>query len=227
MLNSSNSYYYVSDWNSNKIFNLNESWSYVSSKTFNYPTHLTIIGNNLYATTELYIWKLDQNLTILIHSAPNGYNPGYRVMYFNSTTNLIYIAPYLLNEIHVFDLDPNLDHNFSTSSYSPWSITEYNNQMYVGTTNGTILVIVNEVIINTFNGCNGNSVQLSYNFDQCGLMATSCENSQLYLYDPNVTYLSKNKATPIYPNYIGYDSKGRFVQISAYQISKRARAFYY
>jgi hypothetical protein len=92
--------------------------------------------------------------------------------------------------------------------------------MYVGTRNGIILIIVNEVIKYTFNACNGNSDVLTYIlFDQCGLMATSCYNNQLYLYDTNGTYLSKNKTTPIYPRYIGYDSKGHFIQISNNQIS--------
>lgn len=113
-----------------------------------------------------------------------------------------------------------LSHNISTSTYQPFSIVEYNNQMYVGTTTGKILVIVNEVIVNTFNGCNGNTVQLTYIlFDDCGQMATSCYNNELYLYKPNGTYLNKNITTSIYPSYIGYDSNGRFIQISPYQIS--------
>ena len=93
--------------------------------------------------------------------------------------------------------------------------------MYVGTSNGTILLIVNEVIIRTFNGCNGNAVILSYIlFDKCGLMATSCQTiNQLYLYYPNGTYHGKNVITPVSPYYIGYDSKGHFVQISLRQIS--------
>jgi hypothetical protein len=80
-----------------------------------------------------------------------------------------------------------------------------------------ILVIENEVIIRTFNGCNGNIYVLSYIlFYHCGLMAKSCndQTNKLYLYHPNGTYLSKNLTTPIYPRYIGYDSKGNFVHIS-------------
>ncbi len=37
MLTPSNSYYYVSDHGLNEIFILNESWSYLSSKTFSNP----------------------------------------------------------------------------------------------------------------------------------------------------------------------------------------------
>ena len=45
-----NSYYYVSHYGSNTIYILNESWSYVSSKTFSQPVYLTTIGSSLYAT---------------------------------------------------------------------------------------------------------------------------------------------------------------------------------
>jgi hypothetical protein len=224
MFTPSNSYYYVSDWGLNQIFILNESLSYVSNKDFYYPAYLTTIGSSLYATGQTNIWKLDLNLNILIqYNATVTYpNPRNRGIYFNSSNNFIYVAVSFYNEIHVFDLNLSLNHNISTSTFQPWSIAEYNNQLYVGTTNGTILVIVNEVILHTFNGCNGNSAVLSsVLFDQCGYMATSCNNptNQLFLYHPNGTYFSKNYQTPANPRYIGYDSKGHFVQISAFQIN--------
>ena len=221
MLNSSNLYYYVSDWSLGKIFILNESWSYVSSKTFSSPGYFTTIGTSLYATGEKNIWKLDQYLNILIQYNVTGTTPSYRGIYYNSSNNFIYVAPKALNVIQVFNLNLIFHHNISTSIYYPWSIAGYNNQMYVGDRyNGTILVIENEVIVRTFKGCNGNSVQLSYIlFDQCGFMATSCNTNQVYLYQPNGTYLSKNLATPSGPMYIGYDSNVRFVQISYTRIN--------
>ena len=94
--------------------------------------------------------------------------------------------------------------------------------MYVGLNTGTIQVMENEMIIRKFNGCNGNAAILSYIlFDDCGLMATSCYYSinQLYLYYPNGIYLSKRYPTPFSPKYVGYDSKGHFIQISQSQIS--------
>ena len=93
--------------------------------------------------------------------------------------------------------------------------------MYVGDcTTGTILVIENEMIMHTFNGCNGSLFGLiSILFDSCSIMATSCTNNQLYLYYQNWTYIGKNIATPGNPRYIGYDSNGQFVQISFNHIS--------
>jgi hypothetical protein len=76
------------------------------------------------------------------------------------------------------------------------------------------------VIIRTFKGCDVNSDFLTYIlFDQCGLMATSCNKEHLYLYYPNGTYSGKHLTTPKGPQYIGYDSNAHFVQISDKQIS--------
>jgi hypothetical protein len=214
-----NSYYYVSDAGLSKIFILNESWWYVSSKTFLQPTYFTTIGSSLYATGETNIWKLDQNLNTLIQYNATG-TPIYRGIYINSTNNLIYIAPLALRVIHVFDLNLSLSHTFSTTIYAPWSIANYNNQMYVGTSTGKILVIVNELIYHTFNGCNGVATTLtSILFDNCGYMATSCYNNQLYLYYPNGTYFSQPMTTPSRNYYIGYDSNGHLIHISGTRIS--------
>jgi hypothetical protein len=221
MFTPSNSYYYVSSNALNKIFILNESWSYVSSKVFPSPAYFSTIGNSLYATGNINIWKLDPNLNILIQFNATGTSPNYRGIYINSTNNLIYTAPYSFNVIHVFNLNLSFSHNISTLSYRPYSISGYNNQMFVGdSSNGKILVIENETIVNEFNGCNGNKVMLSYIlFDDCGLMATSCSTKKLYLYYPNRTYTGKSLNTPPNPRYIGFDSKGRFIQISWLQVS--------
>jgi hypothetical protein len=221
ILTPSNSYYYVSDHALNEIFILNESWSYLSSKTFSNPAYLITIGISLYATGESNIWKLDQNLITLIQYNSNG-TPRYRGIYYNSRNNFIYVAPSDFTVIHVFYLDLTFRNDFSTSTYNPWSIAEYNNQMYVGTKNGIILVIVNENIFRLFNGCNGNSVVLTYIFfDEYSYMVTSCEDpiNQLYLYYPNGTYLNKKSTTRNNPRYFGYDSKGHFIQISMHQTS--------
>ena len=79
--------------------------------------------------------------------------------------------------------------SFSTEPHQPWSITESSNQLDVGTGEGIILVYQNEEIINQFNGCDGNSVELnSILFDPNGYMAITCSSystNKLYLYSPN------------------------------------------
>jgi hypothetical protein len=85
---------------------------------------------------------------------------GYLGLYYNSSIDSILVAPAYLDVIHVFNFNLALTDTISIPSYNPWSINAYNDQLYVGTTNGTILVIVNKQIIIQFNGCNGQSVSL-------------------------------------------------------------------
>ena len=91
----------------------------------------------------------------------------------------------------------------------------------MGTTGeGIILVYQNEILINQFNGCGGNSVILmSILFDPNAYIATSCGNAKLYLYSPNGSFTGQIITTPINPYYIGFDSKGRVIQISWNRIS--------
>ena len=161
------------------------------------------------------------DLNILINHEPTGGSPHYRGISYNPSNGLIYVAAYWLNEIQIFTLDLNLIRRLSTSPNYPWSIAESSNQLYVGTYGGIIIVYQNEIIINQFNGCDGNNdVLTSILFDQNGYMATSCYNptSKLYLFAPNGSFTGKYLTTPDYPQYIGFDSKGRFIQISGYEI---------
>ena len=111
---------------------------------------------------------------------------------------------------------------FSTSPDRPRSITISSNQLYVGTRGGIILRYQNEILVNQFNGCNGNDVTVtSILFDPNGYIAITCEypTNKLYLFSPNGSFTGKSITTPIYPSYIGFDSKGHFIQISWLQIS--------
>ena len=169
------------------------------------------------------LWKLDLNLNTLIqYNAPG--IPGYRGLYFNSTNRLLYMAPWALKEILEFNLNLTLNHSFSISTYSPYSITGYNNnnQLYTGTMDGIVLIIQNEAIVNRLNGCGGNSVYLTFIlFDEYGYFSTSCGNptNKLYLFFANGTETGKSMVTPIYPYYIGFDSKAHLIQISGKKAS--------
>ena len=219
MCSSFNYSYYIMDRAANKVYILNDNWSFVSFKTFNRPVYMITIENSLYMTGNSNVWKLDQNLNTLIEYNPTGTFSGYRGLYFNSTNGFLYVATENLTLIHVFDLNLTFNHSFSTSPYNPFSIEGYNNQMYIGTTVGAVLVFHNEVIVNQFNGCGGNSLLLSaILFDDYGYMATS-SFSFSNLHFPNGSYTGKSMATPIHPRYIGFDSKGHFIQISVYQIT--------
>jgi hypothetical protein len=103
--------------------------------------------------------------------------------------------------------------------YSPYSLSEFNNELYIGTSQSLVIVLVNRIIIRSFPSCSG--AVSSIVFDDCGLTAISClsfNNNDLYY--SNETYANKSLITPPgNPVYVGFDSKGRYVQISTQQIS--------
>ena len=178
------------------------------------------IDNSLYMTGWMNVWKVDQDLNILINYNPGGM-PYYRGISYNPSNSSIYVAASLLKEIQVLNLNLTLIRRFVTSPHYPFSITESSNQLFVGTDRGGIILVHhNEKFLNQFSGCNGNSVHLtSIFFDPNGYMATTCDNSKLNLFSPNGSFTGKSLTTPNNPRYIGFDSKDRFIQISRNRIS--------
>ena len=80
----------------------------------------------------------------------------------------------------------------------------------------------NEMLINEFDGCNGNSDYLTFIlFDPNGYIAITCEypSNKFYLFSQNGSYTGKSIWTSSDPEYIGFDSKGRFIIISTDQIT--------
>ncbi len=101
----------------------------------------------------------------------------------------------------------------------PYAFSEYKNELYAASINGIVLVLVNKVIIRSFTVCSGSNANyiFSNNFD---FMAISCEAiSKINFYYSNGTYTGISLATPLYPMYVGFDSKGRLVIISQNQVS--------
>ena len=60
-------YYYVMDSGADKVFSLNDEWKFISLKVFTEPMYMINFGNNLYMTGFYNVWKLDQDLNILIN----------------------------------------------------------------------------------------------------------------------------------------------------------------
>ena len=123
-------------------------------KKFTAPIYMIKFENSLYMTGNLNLWKLDEHLNTLIQYNATG-SPSYRGLYFNSTNRMLYVAPYALTLIHVFDINLSLNHTFLISPYSPWSITGYSNQFYrnnqwnssFGSKNHFIQISVNQTTI--------------------------------------------------------------------------------
>ena len=214
-------YYYLMDRGANEVYILNDEWKFIKSIYFTYPAYMISIGNSLYMTGFYNVWKVDQDLNILINYNP-GATPAYCGISCNPSNGLIYVVATNINEIQVFNLDLFLIRRFSTLPHKPFSITESSKKLYVGTYGGIILIYQNEIIINQFNACDGNSGLLSaIFFDSNGYMATICDDPtyKLYLFSSNGSFTDKSLKTPPLPRYIGFDSKDQFIQISWKQIS--------
>ena len=203
------------DYGTGEVYILDDEWKFISSKYFDSSNYMISIDNSLYMTGSDNVWKVDKDLKILVNYNPGG-DPIYRGISYNPSNGFIYVVAYGLNEIQVFNLDLTLQRHLSTSPHSPYSITFSSNQLYVGTYGGIILVYQNEILINQFDGCSGNSGWLrSILFDLNGNMATSCYRAnKLYLFAPDGSVTGKSYVKVN----IGYDSKGRFIQISKKQI---------
>ena len=220
MFNSVNTSYYITDYSNNRVYKISDTWEYVSFKYFLKPTYIRAISSDLYISADSYIYKADNNLNVL-----NQYNGtgtlNYHGIYYNPHETLIYIASVSVKAIHVFDLNLSLNDSISTSTYAPYSIVCFDSQIYVGTSIGVVLVIANKIIINTFDGCLGNSGPLKYIiFDQFGYMITTCYSvDKIYLYNSNGTYAGKSLATPMGSFYTEFDSIGRFVLGTRNQVS--------
>ncbi len=213
--------YYVTNRATKTIFVFDENWNYVLNKSsFLSVVYMIPEGNYFYITGDLNIWKTDHQLNVLLQYNSTESSPSYRGLYYSSTNDLIYVAPYSLQMIHVFNLNLTLNDTISITPYKPHSINEHNNELYVGTANGTILVIVNKQIINQFNGCNQQIVIIfSIIFDDNNNMATSCANNQLHLYNTSGNYLNKSIPAVSSVRYIGLDSKSRLVVLTNTHIS--------
>ena len=204
--------YYVLDNGGNKIHMFNDSWAYVGNASLDSPSYMVTIGNYLFITSDSNIYKTDSRLNVLDKYSGATNNPSYRGIYFNCTESIIYVASVNRHTIYAFNLNLTLNYSINTSNHHPYSISQKNGILYVGTYyHGNLLVIVNRTVISSFNSlCS--SALTSIRFDSFGYMTTLCTNSQMLLYFTNRTYIKTYQSIPINSTFIGFDSK-RFVFI--------------
>ena len=224
MVKSINTSYYITDYDHNRIFILNEDWTIVSFKDYKFSRYIVAVKDNLYIVGDESIYKTNSKLELLgnITSRDSYYTGIY------STDSLIYVTSIKLNisieiemSIKIFDLNLVAYDSITTTPYKPWSISGYNDVLFIGTAEGIICKIVDKIIISSFNGCNGNEFEInSILFDHFGYMATLCnKDDKMYLFESNSTVSIRSMSTSIDPFDIGFDSKGRFVVVSSKQIS--------
>ena len=216
--------YFITDPVANRVYMFDENWNALSYQSFSRPAYMLAINNTVYISGVYNVYIADKDLNTL-----NQYNaadsPYYNGVYLNATSYLLYIVSNGKSTIDIFNLNLNRVDTISIAQYSnPYSIQGFNNNLYVGTYRGLILVISNKIVIRTFNGCNSNclaNIITSIVFDQFGYMATTNDASvanNAYLYDSNALLIGSFSV----PNYLcdmQFDSKGRLIFVSFNQIT--------
>ena len=174
-----NSAYYTVDWSSGNVVMFDKNWTYIKSSIYISPYLYKIIAVNgyLYVTTyQNGIYKIDLNLNIIGNYLDN-YFEG---MYYNSTSNTIFVASYYSSKI--VELTPDLVFVSSMAAIGyPSSLNGFNNTLYVGTIQGNIVIYVDRIFSYLSNGCSNvrSSSALTILFDDYGNMGVQCE----YLYE--------------------------------------------
>lgn len=194
---------------SNQIIIFDENWSFKSnySITIN-PFFARIISNYFYLTNNNGFYKVMFNGTIKEQYFRNG--SSFRGIYYHENNNTIIVANKGVNCIDIFDQNLNLLETISTLAHSPHYVSIFNDDFYVGTLTGYLLVIKNKTVDRTQLICTLNNFLFSFLIDKYGFIALACEqdNSTL-LYHINGTYLTKVYVDS--PRYAYFDKDSRLV----------------
>ncbi len=181
------------------------------------PYSIQSISNELFITADNGIYKTDKSLNIV-----NSYirtNAGYRGIYHNSTSDILYVASYSSSSLDLFNRNLIILSSISLTG-NPWTFTEKNGKLYVGFTDRSISVLENNLVVKNITIlCSGgwiSSIVIDSN-DLMGVLCTS--NSMLYLYTTNGSYTGKNMITPSLPRCMSYDLNGYFIIAGRYQIN--------
>ena len=144
----------------NVIIAFNENWQYMFHKVgYLSVNNMISVNRSLYTTTAQKtvgnpnIFKSDEYLNV--SSTFNGMkgSDDFGGIYYNMTNNTLYVASCGNQKIILFSLEFLFVDSISTVPRYPFAIQVNNNQIFITTTTGMVLVMVNRVIMQTFQGC--------------------------------------------------------------------------
>jgi hypothetical protein len=150
------------------------------------------VNGYYYFSSDSYFYRTDSNFNLNASYAPGAFF-GFRQFFFDSNSQLFYIAPFATNTILLFDMNCNYKRSISLQNYYPYGLNIFNNNIYVGTTNNKILVVSKstEKITNEVNCTCSNDWLFSITIDLFGFMAISTASGVLCLFDSSsVSYTS-------------------------------------
>ena len=171
-------YNYLLDKYLNRVFKFNVAWVFISSTIlpFSSPYYLTYVSGNWFITGDYGIYKIDSTFITIVASATTGPHYG---LYYYSTSSTIYAVKGSSVIEYTTGLKVLIAKNIT--GYSLWSITSRGNTFYIGTTTGLVLVMVDSVVTDTFNACNGLRYSVNSIVVQGTMMMTECYgNSYFY-----------------------------------------------
>ena len=187
------------------------------STPFNYPNCMIAVSFTnssntyklLYMTANGGLYEIDENLIIQrFFAAINGYEG----LYYNSSGDYLLVTTSSFSRIDVYARNFSLLRSISVS-YPNNYIAEYNGLLYVSSTSSYVVVLQNEVVVNSFSTLG--STMKTLLIDQNGLIAVNHYSPNLqyiYLYYPNGSYSGIQWLSTIpYTNHIGFDTNGNLL----------------
>ena len=152
VLNKTNKYIFVADWNAQKLIKFNLNFTFLKSIQINYPRHLTSSFNSIYVTSiDKAIMKYDFDLNLLANISSK-YLEQFHGIHYSRESERLYVADGHKKVIHIFDSDlirqpKHLIHLPAIYNYTPTrysfhhSINYYSGQLIVTCDSNKILVI--------------------------------------------------------------------------------------
>ena len=205
--------YYLVDSSVKRILLFDEYWQFKTFKTINDTlNYIKAIGKELYISGDNGFYKTDQNINILLNYSNN--KSFHRGIYYNETSDLLYVSlSGSAFKIRVFNRNLTLMRTIATSNFVPYSLNSYMNTLFVGTKNGSVLVLENETIKTVYNDvCEQTSTVSSILIDEFGYMAVTCyQINMVHLYNVNGANMNISIPTAARPFNIAIDSHGRLI----------------
>jgi hypothetical protein len=207
-------FYYVFQFSSDEILIFNEKWVYQKSVSLAKSTYAIEVETELFVTADGVFYKTDRNLNVM--KMFNSSISKYRGLYYNKTADLIYVADYTVYyKIDVFDGNLTFVKSISTYGYKAHALAVLNDYMYIGTMNGTILVIKDNKMVNIFSSVCGAITSLL--LDNHGYMVILCQSPYYaYVYQTDGTDTGIGLKTLGAPRFINFDMNGRLIIVSKF-----------
>jgi ligand-binding sensor domain-containing protein len=209
MVCNSNISFYVMQYGYSRIIKFDKDWNLIKYSSISNYFMITLVDNNvkrLFISRYNGLTEIDENLNLIKSVSVPGNNYG---LYFNSTSVQLLVASGSYATINVFNLNLTLIGNITVPHTNKY-ILEYNGLLYISSESSYMMVLKNQIFHHSFSTL---CVDIkNFAIDQNGILAISCSNGLIYLYNNNGSYKGQSWQSPVYNLLsIGFDSNGNLV----------------